>query len=500
MELKTLLLSLASMPLARAETVLGVYIFHRHGDRTPKALAPTNLTALGADEVFQSGSYYRAKYVASDASSPIYGLSNDIAVPTQLSVISPADSVLQSSALAFLQGIYPPAGTNAVSVLANKSEVQAPLGGYQYIPVSTSSTASSSSNSENNEWLQGGSGCGNAMVSSNNYFLSPEYTSTLDQTRSFYSSLLPVINSTFSASQATFKNAYTIFDYINVATIHNQSIPSSDLLTNETLYELRTLADNHEWNLAYNSSDPIRAIAGATLAAQIVQQLNSTLTGKGSTPLGIQFGAYASFMSFFGLAQLDKVSADFTGVVDYASSIVFELVTNATSTSTSTSISRSSYPSADDVSVRFYLANGTAAVNPPRIYPLFGRGETTLPWTTFASEMNKFAVGDTAAWCQACGNTTGICATSASTGGEGSDGDAAAAAAASTTSGNGISLPVAGVIGALVTLVVILGIEGLVYALAGLKLVKKSTLAASAAAAGSGVTSGTAAAAAGSKA
>lgn len=479
------------MPLTRAETVLGVYIFHRHGDRTPKALAPTNLTALGADQVFQSGSYYRAKYVASDASSPIYGLSNDIAVPTQLSVTSPADSVLQSSALAFLQGIYPPAGSNGVSVLANKSEVQAPLGGYQYIPVSTSSTASSSSNSENNEWLQGGSGCGNAMVSSNNYFLSQEYTSTLDQTRSFYSSLLPVINSTFSASQATFKNAYTIFDYINVATIHNQSIPSADLLTNETLYELRTLADNHEWNLAYNSSDPIRAVAGATLAAQIVQQLNSTLTGKGSTPVGIQFGAYASFMSFFGLAQLDKVSPDFTGVVDYASSIVFELVTNATS------VSRASYPGADDVSVRFYLANGTAAANPPRIFPLFGRGETTLPWATFASEMNKFAIGDTAAWCQACGNTTGICASAASTGGEGGDGSAAAAGA-STTSGNGISLPVAGVIGALVTLVVILGVEGLVYALAGLKLVKKSTLAASAAAAGSGVTSGTAAA--GSKA
>ncbi|KAI0838948.1 histidine acid phosphatase-like protein [Hypoxylon sp. FL0890] len=483
MELKALLLSLAAMPLTRAETVLGVYIFHRHGDRTPKALAPTDLTPLGADEVFQSGSYYRAKYIASNASSPIYGLSDDIAVPTQLSVISPADSVLQSSALAFLQGIYPPAGTNGITVLANKSEVQAPLGGYQYIPVSTSSTASSSSDSENSEWLQGGSGCGNALVSSNNYFLSSEYVSKFDQTKGFYGDLLPVINSTFSASQANFKNAYTIFDYVNVATIHNQTIPSSDLLTNETLFQLRTLADNHEWNLAYNSSDPIRAIAGATLAAQIVQQLNSTLTGKGQTPLGIQFGAYASFMSFFGLAQLQTVSADFTGIVDYASSIVFELVTNATG------ISSTSYPSADEVSVRFYLANGTAAMNTPKVFPLFGQSETTLPWSTFASEMSKFAVGDTASWCQACGNTTGICASSASTSGSGSDGGDGSAAATQNTSGNGISLPVAGVIGALVTLVVILGVEGLVYALAGLRLVKKSTLAASAAA-GSGVTGG----------
>ncbi|KAI1387097.1 histidine acid phosphatase-like protein [Hypoxylon trugodes] len=480
MGFKTVFLSLASLPLAKTETILGVYIFHRHGDRTAKSLAPTNLTALGADEVFQSGDFYRTRYVASDASSPIHGLSNDIAVPTQLSVISPADSVLQSSALAFLQGFYPPAGTNGVSILANKSEVQAPLGGYQYIPVSTSSTTSSSADSENSEWLQGGSGCGNAIVSSNNYFLSEEYTTALDQTKSFYSNLLPVINGTFSASQATFKNAYTIFDYVNVATIHNQSIPASQLLTNDTLKELRTLADSHEWNLAYNDSDTIRAIAGATLAAQIVQQLNSTLSGKGKTPVSIQFGAYASFMSFFGLAQLQTVSADFTGVVDYASSIVFELVTNST-------VSSSAYPSADDVSVRFLLANGTAALNPPREFPLFGQTQTLLPWNTFATEMNKFAIGDTAAWCRACGNTTGTCASSTS----GDSGSDDGAADASTTSSNGISLPVAGVIGALVTLVVILGIEALVYALVGLKLVKKSTLASLGGSGSSGVVGGT---------
>ncbi|KAI1104194.1 phosphoglycerate mutase-like protein [Jackrogersella minutella] len=472
MELKAFLLSLATLPLAKSETVLGVYIFHRHGDRSAKALAPTNLTALGADQVFQSGTYYRNKYVSSNASSPIFGLSSDIAVPTQLGVTSPADSVLQSSALAFLQGIYPPAGSNSVSVLANKSEVVAPLGGYQYIPVSTTASTSSSADSENSEWLQGGSGCGNAVVSSNNYFSSAEYAGMLASTKGFYSAIEPVVNATFTASQTTFKNAYTIFDLINVATIHNASIPSDDLLTNDTLFQLRTLADNHEWNLAYNGSDPIRAIAGSTLAAQIVQSLNATLAGKSSTPVGIQFGAYASFMSFFGLAQLQKVSADFTGVVDYASSIVFELVTNA-------STSTSGYPAAADVSVRFYLANGTAAINPPQLYPLFGQSETTIPWTTFQDEMNKFAVGDTSSWCQACGNTTGVCATAASTSGSGGDGGSGAA----STEGSSLSLPVAGVIGALVTLVVILGIEGLVYALAGLKLVRKSTLAAAAAAA-----------------
>ncbi|CAJ2513337.1 Uu.00g014560.m01.CDS01 [Anthostomella pinea] len=466
MELTALLFSLAALPLAMSETVLGVYIFSRHGDRTPKALAPANLTSLGADEVYSSGNYYRSRYVDSNATSPIFGLSSDIAVAGQMTVTAPADAVLQNSAQAFMSGLYPPVGALSTQALANDSSVESPLGGYQYIPINTVSTASSSADSENSAWLQGNSGCGNAVVSSNNYFLSSEYTSTFDDTKSFYSDLLPVINSTFDAKQATFKNAYTIFDYVHVATIHNSTIPSSDLLTNETLTQLQLLANAHEWGLAYNSTDTIRAVAGSTLAAQIVQQLNSTLNSKSAQPFGIQFGAYASFLSFFGLAQLQNVSAEFTGIVDYAAAMTFELVTNAT-------VSGSEYPSPDDVSVRFLFANGTAAQIEPRAYPLFGQSETLLPWNTFASEMGKFAIGTTAEWCQACGNTTGQCASSTSTDSGGGD----AAASSTSGKGNGISLPVAGVIGALVTLVVILGAEAAIYAISGLRLVKKSTLA-----------------------
>jgi hypothetical protein len=264
-----------------------------------------------------------------------------------------------------------------------------------------------------------------------------------------------------------------------VGTIHNATIPSGDLLTNQTLEELLWLANEHEFGLAYNASDPIRAVSGSVLAAQILQQLNATLTGKSKQPVGIQFGAYAAFLSFFGLAQLPAVSDDFTGIVDYASSLTFELVTNATG------VSPSSYPSPSDVSVRFLFTNHSAAQVEPVAYPLFGSDETLLPWTTFAGEMGKFAIGDTASWCAACGNSTGVCAsTSASSGGGGGSGTTTQGPA----SGNGISLPVAGVIGALVTLVVILGVEALVYFISGLKLVKKSTLAGASAAGGTAAT------------
>ncbi|RAL62511.1 hypothetical protein DID88_005076 [Monilinia fructigena] len=186
-----------------SETILGVYIFHRHGDRTAKSHAPTILTDLG----------YAQRH-------------------------------------------------------------RAPI-------------------SENSAWLQGSSGCGNAVTSSNNYFYSEEYMKLLNSTKGFYQSILPVINTTFDATQTTFKNAYTIYDYVHVSTIHN-STPSDDLLTNETLSQLLELANIHEFNLAYNVSDPIRAIAGSTLAAQILEQLNTTITTHSTIPLTLQFGAYAS--------------------------------------------------------------------------------------------------------------------------------------------------------------------------------------------------------------
>ncbi|KAG4432399.1 hypothetical protein IFR05_012109 [Cadophora sp. M221] len=465
---KQLLFISSLLPLIQAqETVLGVYIFHRHGDRTSKSTPPTSLTDLGYQQVWQSGNFYRNRYVDANSSSPIFGLATNIVKTSQLSVEAPVDTVLQNSAAGFLQGLYPPVGaTLGTQSLANGSSVAAPLNGFQLIPVNAVASASSGANSENSGWLQGQSGCNKAIVSSNNYFFSQEYLNKLSATAGFYSNILPVVKGIFTSATDSFKNAYTVFDFVNVALIHNSSIPSSDLLTEETIFQLRTLADDHEFNLAYNASESIRAIAGSTLAAQIVQQLNNTIVGKSKVPVGIQFGAYASFLSFFGLTQLPAVSENFTAVVDYASSMTFELVTNGTVTNTS-------YPSVNDISVRFLFSNGSAAANPLTTYPLFGQSETTLPWTTFVSEMNKFAIGDQATWCTQCGNTDGLCASTATT-----SSSPSATPSSSPSSSGGMSKAVAGVIGAMVTLAVVLGFEALVLLVGGLRLVNKKRLAA----------------------
>lgn len=437
-----------------AETVLGAYIFHRHGDRTPKALAPTNLTALGYEQVYTSGSYYRSRYL--EGSSKINGINEDLVKLSQLSVVSPVDNVLQISAIAFLQGLYPPVQT--VQTLGNGQSVQAPMDGYQLIPVNTIATGAGS---EDSGWLQDTSSCQNAKTSSNNYFNSEEYNVLARSTKGFYSSLVPSINNVISEDQVTYKNGYIVYDVINVATIHNSSIPNNETLTDSTLFQLRALANAHEWGLAYNASDNIRAVAGMQLAGEILKYMENLISNNATEKMGIQFGPYATFLSFFGLVDLPKVSDDFTGVVDYASSMSFELITDADVSN--------GFPSENDLSIRFLFHNGTASnTSEPTAYPLFGGSSDTMSWSDFQDNLNRFAISNTEQWCTKCGNSTGACAAYAM---------GNASTQSNSGSGHSISPTIGGVIGAFITLAVVLGSLALFLLLGGFRLVSKKKLA-----------------------
>lgn len=255
----------------------------------------------------------------------------------------------------------------------------------------------------------------------------------------------------------------TVFDFLNVAMIHNASIPSDELLDDDTVLQLQALANVHEFNLAYNESDPIRAINGKTLASDIVAGLNNTITSQGKkAKVNLQFNAYSFFLSFFGLAQLPKANPDFNGIPDYASTMAFELFTKGAA---------DPFPKPEDLYVRFLFHNGTSnSTSEPAPYPLFGQSENELSWDTFVSEMGKFSVTWGPQWCDVCGNTKGICAP-----------DTAPVSTSTTeespSSGSGgVSKAVAGVIGAFVTLAVILGLAALVILVGGMRLVSKKRL------------------------
>ena len=190
----------------RLEETLAVFILHSYGDRTPLIHAPPNLTALGAAQMYQSGQFYHNRYIAADASVPISGVSNQFAVPEQLSIISPKEPVLHSSAVAFLQGLYPP--TNLASTLANGTTVEAPCGGYQYIPVYEHHQPCIADRSGQNTWMQSKNGCLAAEKSRERYFKSWEYKARKKETKPFYKDLLPALGENMKPVDVSYENAH----------------------------------------------------------------------------------------------------------------------------------------------------------------------------------------------------------------------------------------------------------------------------------------------------
>lgn len=465
-----------------AETVLGAYIFHRHGDRTSKSHPPVSLTNLGYHQVHSSGSYYRTRYLSSNSSSKILGINPTIVQLSQLSVTAPVDNVLQLSATGFMQGLYPPVGSAKVEVLANGTEIEAPLGGYQIVPVNVVDVGEGS---EDRAWLQDATGCRNAKLSSNMYFESQEYRELVESSGGFYKGLVGVVQGTYGAEDVSFRNAYMsefsasfmfmffvwnadgwmpVYDLINTAVIHNKTIPDKELLTDEVITQARILADAQQWGLAWNSTNQNRGISGFQLAGEVVNFLESTIeagrSGSTNHRLGIQFGAYATFLSLFGALGLEKENPHFRGIPDYASSIVFEVFTER-------EVDDGVFPQNDeDVLVRLLFKNGTASVDQPPRQVSLGSDAKTLTWDKFVSRLSDFAVRDQKMWCMMCGNgKQGMCAQYD-----------IEAEIEEVEERKHMSPAVGGVIGALVTL----GVVGVTLAgvmlLAGLRVVSKKAV------------------------
>ncbi|GJC89447.1 testicular acid phosphatase [Colletotrichum liriopes] len=419
---------------AVAETVHGVLVFTRHGDRTTKHYGAQSLTNLGAQQCYEIGGDYRSRYLESDSTRRILGISEDEYVSSQIYASAPDQGILLNTATAFLQGLYPPLvdldAQVATSTLNNGSTSTSPLDGYQYVLLH-----GENSNSPDTIWIKGDDGCPANAAAYKSFEASQEFQTLVAETKDFYAGLYDVLEDVYDykPENMTYKNAYDIFDLVNVARIHNSTSLARNV-TDDELFQLRTLADSAEFGYNFNASQPDRSIHARTLTAGILAQLNQTIASEGKLKFSLLSGSYDTFLAFFGLTDLVAVSDDFYGLPDYASTMAFELVSD----------DAAAFP-ADvdaDLRVRFLFRNGT--YGELAAFPLFGTGEETLSWPRFVREMQKRAISTVEEWCSACSSLVSFCAAYQDE-----------APSSGANNGGGMSNTVAGVIGAMVTLGVV---------------------------------------------
>ncbi|KAF4471905.1 acid phosphatase [Fusarium albosuccineum] len=462
--------ALSSIPLgllfstAAAGTIHGVVVFSRHGDRSTKWYGAQSLTSLGAEQNFQVGSDYRSRYLSSDSDHQILGVSEDEYKPSQIFASAPDQGILMNTATAFLQGLYPPLADLdpeiASQTLNNGSQSQAPLDGYQYVRLHTIND-----NSPDTIWIKGDDSCPKYVKASKAFKDSAVFAEREEETKDFYAGFYDVLSDgvyNLKPENMTYANAYNIFDLVNVARIHNSSSPARNV-SDDDLFQLRTLADSAELGQNWNESDPARAIGAETLSGAVLTQLNETVSSAGKLKFSLFAGSYDTFLAFFGLAGLLDESPDFYGLPDYASTMAFELFTDDDA---------DEFPEnpENDMRVRWLFRNST--FGDLETYPLFGSDEDSLPWSRFVSEMEERAITDVGDWCSKCGAEEDFCAAY-----ETDDDDNAERESKDGGSKGGMSNAVAGVIGAMVTL----GVVAIVGAVAFVLMRRRKTPAAAAA-------------------
>ncbi|KAH8683053.1 histidine phosphatase superfamily [Tricladium varicosporioides] len=446
----------ASLAVVVAETIHGVALVNRHGDRTSKHYPDYQLTNLGYRQSFDAGSFFRSTYVANGAPKKILGMSPDAYVYTQLYAAAPDQQILLKTTTAFLQGVYPPlSDINALSLgtetINNGSTYTTAANGFQYIFL-----RGRQATSPDTMWIKGDELCPAFTNASVTFKQTPQYLSLLETTKTFYAKFWSVLQNVYDYTQKdmTFAKAYDIFDLINVASIHNKTVTSN--VTSDELFQLRTLADIAEFNSNFNASQSNRNIGGRALAGAIYMQLNQTLSSKGALKFSVFTPSYNNILSLFGLTKLTAASQDFYGLPPYASTLSFELFTPTTMSSFPTNL--------DDLSVRAVFRNGSDGGAPLVAFPLFGGSSTSMSWKDFSAEMLKFSITSTGQWCNTCNSTAAFCSSSVTNAGAATTVTATASVSAAASNGKEMSNAVAGVIGAMVMLGVFI-IVGMVFLL-----------------------------------
>ncbi|GAA5984943.1 hypothetical protein JCM10908_002462 [Rhodotorula pacifica] len=379
---------------------IGVVIIARHGDRSAYYQNPetydstdTVLTALGEQQNYQMGQMMRRIYAGADPSRAIAGLSNTTFVDNAISSMADAGgegSVIYDSALAFWQGFYPPNPTASDIHLANGTNITSPLNGYQYVKVQTVLPAD---DIDFEPWTN----CAIWTNQTADVYASEQFIARAEEAKGVLATIQDsglVGNRTVSL-----KNIYNVWDFMNVNSIHNETFAQQLNATSPTLLaQAHDLANFHEYSLfSAPTADGLGNLPGRALLPRIISTLQGFTESGNDLLVSHLHMSYKPFISIFNMTDIagsvDPVLPNPYAMVDYASSMTFELRHGSGS---------SGYD------VRLGFRNGSSADGDLTYYPMFGTADVDIDLNAFVSSLSHSLVQNNTDWCSYCQNNGSV--------------------------------------------------------------------------------------------
>lgn len=461
---------IVTVPFAHAlrQEVLSSFIYSRHGDRTPLfSPEPSILTPYGAQQMHSLGAGFRERYLTASfndaqVSTLIRDMSHYRLDTSEVVVLTSDHQYTMASSQAFMQGLYPPLSDDSsynftrvadFSDLANGTNIIAPLNGYQYPEIN-----SASSYDLNSIWVDGSANCPAYTSRLLEYYNSSDFKFLNKTTWEFYEALDDeYFQDTYFRDTFGYSDSYFMYDFLQYEYLHNSTFRNRISAVNMT--RAKVSAANWVYALFSNATDPVKSIAGRTLANAVLNSFYTTIQWQGrANKLNLFFGDFQPMVSFAALAGLTSdQNAIFYNIPPMASSFVFELVALRSDDDPGTS-----FPDSSDLFVQFFFQNGTDEDSRLTAYPLFGSGpsQILIPYSEFMAGLSRFTLNGVREWCQICGAYSVFC--SAFVGNNDSP--------LGRGNRSGLSPVIAGVVGALVALAVAGILFGLLMLFAGLRV------------------------------
>ncbi|KAF7337359.1 hypothetical protein MSAN_02261800 [Mycena sanguinolenta] len=368
-------------------SILGAIVIARNGDRRefnqdPKTYAPslTDSTALGVSDLHLLGTQLREEYLTPGSASFISSISGDIADTQEIRVRAKAGgegSVVFDSAIALLQGLFPPNPKNKIT-LANGEVVSAPLGGYQYVPLETVEPG-------NDRSMEPWTDCPAFQKHVKSFHESDAFKDKAEEADSFFKDIKDYV----FGRPTTLENI--IYDFMNTQLMYNQTFAYR--LPPTYIDQARALADFHEDGVfSDDEANGVGNIAGRTLMHTILESLGHIALKDDPLQFMLVQTTYQPFISLFHQTDIIKDHPELKGIPNFGSALAIEL--------------RSGSPPDMRDFLRFKFKNGTAADDWSLIHP-FGH-KSDIPLTEFIYKAQGAAISSNKQWAQVCGVNSGF--------------------------------------------------------------------------------------------